>query len=423
MGMAKPLRDRPKWAVVLMALAIASAAIPMLAREAEGLGVANLVPAGAYWGSNPAAPMAAKPGDEGVTLSIVIANAGDDFARDVIGILWLERPFWHRYRSSNEWMLAENVTQSAGDMPPGGTFTFRYVLNIDPGAEEGVYRLRLELRYRSARELREVSKSVYVDVAIWAGDVRVHRVLTMPAKVFPGDSQVTLRVFLVNSGQGGVKDLELRLGIEWPFRMASSSSDRAFLGTLQPQQISEANFLIDVDEKAKPGNYSLPLYAMSPSRPMRAIGQIQLTVAEKARFEILEISPSKIRAGDSGVTMAVKMRNAANVKAESVRVRLLAGNFFSGTLTDLIGTMYPGDVRTAFFTIDVDGKAVPQAYRMDLRIDWTQDGRYSLSDTIGMEVEVLPSLYPIVVASVLSGIAAIAALIILRRRRRRPSKQ
>jgi hypothetical protein len=156
---------------------------------------------------------------------------------------------------------------------------------------------------------------------------------------------------------------------------------------------------------------------------MRAIGHIQLTVAEKARFEILEISPSKIRAGDSGVTMAVKMRNAANVKAESVRVRLLAGNFFSGTLTDLIGTMYPGDVRTAFFTIDVDGKAVPQAYRMDLRIDWTQDGRYSLSDTIGMEVEVLPSLYPIVVASVLSGIAAIAALIILRRRRRRPSKQ
>ncbi len=408
--------------LLLMALAIAWAALPMMAHEAKGLGVANLVPASVYWGSNPASPMAAKPGDEGITLSVVVANAGDDFARDVEGILWLERPFWHRYRSSDEWIRAENVTRGAGDMPPGGTFTFRYILNIDPGAEEGVYRLRLELRYRSARELRAVSKSVYIDVPIWAGNVRIHRMLTVPAKIFPGDSQATLKVFVINSGQGGIRDLELRLGLEGPFRMASSSSDRAFLGTLQPNQIAEADFLIDIDEGAGPGNYSLPIYALSPNRPSSLIGRIQLTVAEKARFEILEISPSKVRAGDSGVTMAVRIRSAANVKAESVRVRLLAGNFFSGTLTDLIGTMNPGDVRTAFFTLDVDGKAVPQTYSMDLKFDWVQDGRYSLSDTIGIEVEVLPSLYPIVVALVLLGIVALAALMVLRRRRKRPSK-
>lgn len=411
--------ERP---LLLMALAIAAMASPVMIREAEGLGVANLVLASAYWGSNPALPMTAKPGDEGLTLSVVIANAGDDFARDVEGILWLERPFWHRYRSSDEWIRAENVTQSAGDMPPGGTFTFRYILNIDPGAEEGVYRLRLELRYRSARELRTASKIVYVDVPIWTGDVRIHRVLTVPAKIFPGDTQVTLKVFVINSGQGGMKDLELRLGIERPFRMASSSSDRAFLGTLQPQQIAEADFLIDIDEDAGPGNYSLPIYALSPSRPSSPIGRIQLTVAEKARFEVLEISPSKVRAGDSGVTMAVRIRNAGSVKAESVRVRLLAGNYFSGTLTDLVGTMNPGDVRTAFFTLDIDGRAVPQTYSMDLKLDWIQDGRYSLSDTIGIEMEVLPSLYPIIVGLVLLGLAALAALMVWRRRRKRPSK-
>ncbi|MEM2988750.1 MAG: hypothetical protein QXU06_02405 [Candidatus Bathyarchaeia archaeon] len=415
-------RIGPEWPILLMALAIAWAALPMMVHEAKGLGVANLVPASVYWGSNPALPMTVKPGDEGVTLSVVVANAGDDFARDVEGILWLEPPFRHRYRSSNEWMIADNATQSAGDIPPGGAFTFRYILSVDPGAEEGVYRLRFELRYRSARELRAVSKAVHIDVPLWAGDVRVHRILTMPAKIFPGDSQVTLKVFVINSGQGGIRDLELRLGIDRPFRMASSSSDRAFLGTLQPQQIVEANFLIDIDEGAGPGNYSLPVYALSPSRPSSPIGRIQLTVAEKARFEVLEISPSKVRAGDSGVRVAIRVRNAAGVKAESVRARLLAGNFFSGTLTDLMGTMNPGDVRTAFFTLDVDGGAVPQTYSMDLKFDWIQDGRYSLSDTIGIEMEVLPSLYPIVVALVLLGIAAFAALMVWRRRRKRPSK-
>jgi hypothetical protein len=409
-------------ALFLLALTVACAMLPMPLHEARGLGVANLVPASVYWGSNPAVPMTVKPGDEGVTLSLVVANAGDDFARDVVGILWLEYPFGHRYRSSNEWRSAENVTQSAGDMPPGGTFTFRYILNVDAGAEEGVYRLRLELRYRSARELQTVSKIAYVDVAVWTGDIRIHRVLTVPAKIFPGDSQVTVKVFAINSGQGGVKDLELRLGIERPFRMASSSSDRAFLGTLQPQQIAEADFLLDVDAKAGPGNYSLPVYALSPSRPSAPIGQIQLTVAEKAGFEVLEISPSKIRAGDSGVTLAIRIRNVSNVKAETVRVRLLAGNFFSGTLADLMGTMNPGEVRTAFFTLDVDGKAVPQTYSMDLKFDWVQDSRYSLDDTIRIEMEVLPSLYPVIMALVLFGIAALAALTAWRRRRKRPSK-
>jgi hypothetical protein len=112
------------------------------------------------------------------------------------------------------------------------------------------------------------------------------------------------------------------------------------------------------------------------------------------------------------VSIGITIKNAAQLRF---------GNYFSGTLTAFLGTMWPGDSKTAYMTVDVDAKAQPQTYKVDLRLDWTQSYN-SLDQTLPIELQVTPSELPmplIIVAVVV--IAIVIVVVILRRRKTRPS--
>lgn len=373
----------------------------------QGVGVPKLIVSSVYWGANPMVPLTASPGDKDLTLSIIVTNVGDDYARDVKGTLRLQYPFRHEYYLDGEVHSAESISRIAGDIAAGRSFTFQYTLSIDGGAREGVYRLPLELTYRSARILRETSETIQVDVPVWRGEIHIQSTGTTPPKVHPGDAQVALTVFIVNSGSGSVNDLKVSIGVHPPFKRSSTGSDESFIGTIRPGQVAQVRFLLDVSSDAEPGNYPLELYAVEGSN-RSLIGVIPFTIAEKARLKVVEVTPTTVRAGDSGVTLKVTVRNEGGVKAESVRVRLLAGNYFSGTLSDLLGTLNPGEERTAFFLVDVDGKAPPGDYTVDLRLEWTQDGVYSLNDTLPVNITVSKWTIPLIL--IVSGAAAVILL-------------
>jgi len=379
------------------------------------VGVPKLVVSSVYWGVNPAAPLTASPGDKGVTLSIIIVNAGDDFARDVKGTLMLQYPFSYEYRSNNESYSASSVTKLAGDIAAGRSFTFQYTLNIAQNASEGVYKLLFKLTYRSARMLSETTDSFYLDVPVWRGELHIQSVVTNPIKVYPGDTQVALTVFIVNSGLGSVNNLKVFLELNKPFKQSSTSSNEAFIGAIKPNQVAQTRFLIDVDEKAKPGNYPLNLYAVEGSNKY-LIGSISFTVAEKAEFVIIEAKPTSFQAGDLGVTFKVTLKNNGSVKAESVRVKLLAGNYFSGTLTDFLGTINPGESKTAFFLVDIDGKTPPNSYTVNLRIEWIQDEVYNVNDTLPININVAWRYSTTILILVIVAIIIAVFLFILKRK-------
>jgi hypothetical protein len=372
------------------------------------VGIPKLVVSSVYWGVNPAAPLTASPGDKGATLSIIVVNAGDDFARDVKGALTLQHPFSYEYYSNNEKHLIDSVTKVAGDIAAGRSFTFQYTLNIAQNASEGVYKLPFKLTYRSARMLSETTETLYIDVPIWKGDLHIQSVSTNPPKVYPGNMQVALTVFIINSGLGSVNNLKVQLELNEPFKQSSTSSNEAFIGVIRSSQVAQARFLMDIDEKAKPGNYPLSLYAFEDSNKY-LIGLISFTIAEKASFIITEAEPTSFQAGDLGATLKVTLKNNGNVKAESVRIKLLAGNYFSGTLTDFLGTINPGESKTAFFLVDVDGKTPPDSYTVDLKIEWVQDEFYNLNDNLPIAINV-KWRYSMVIIGVISAVAAIAIL-------------
>jgi len=378
----------------------------------------NVVVTSVYWGTNPLGGVSVHPGDTNIPLSIVLSNSGDATARDVSATLVLASPLSYVYNVNGTQVAAETVDQSAGDMLSSSSFTLRFALTVASDATAGVHRLTVILDYKTARDLLPVEKTLTVDVPVWTGDVRVQHVLTVPGKVYPGDNQINVKAWLMNSGAGSTADLQVRLVLEDPFQESSGGSDTFFLGTMQPGQVNEADFYVDISKSAQFGSYNLKLVTVSAgSSGQEEIGQIPIYVSEKVIFEVVQVEPKVVHAGDSGVSIEVTIKNTGTLAADSVRVQLLVGNYFSGTLTDFLGTMQPGESKTAYLTVDVDSKATPQTYKMDLRLDWTQSDN-SLDNTLPVELQVSPAELPLPLIAVAVVLLALVVVVVVRRRRK-----
>ena len=378
----------------------------------------NVVVTSVYWGTNPLGGVSVHPGDTNIPLSIVLSNSGDATARDVSATLVLASPLSYIYNVNGSQVAAETVDQSAGDMLPSYSFTLRFSLTVASDASAGVHRLTLIVDYKTARDLLPVEKTLTVDVPVWTGDVRVQNVLTVPGKVYPGDNQIVVKAWLMNSGTGSTTDLQVRLLLEDPFQESSGGSDTFFLGTMQPGQVNEADFYVDISKSAQFGSYNLKLVTVSAgSSGQEEIGQIPIYVSEKVIFEVVQVEPKIVHAGDSGVSIKVTIKNTGTLAADSVRAQLLVGNYFSGTLTDFLGTMQPGESKTAYLTVDVDSKATPQTYKMDLRLDWTQSDN-SLDNTLPVELQVAPAELPLPLIAVAVVLLALVVVVVVRRRRK-----
>jgi hypothetical protein len=378
----------------------------------------NVVVTSVYWGTNPLGGVSVHPGDTNIPLSIVLSNSGDATARDVSATLVLASPLSYVYNVNGSQVAAETVDQNAGDMLPGYSFTLRFALTVASDASAGVHRLTVILDYKTARDLLPVEKTLTVDVPVWTGDVRVQHVLTVPGKVYPGDNQINVKAWLMNSGTGSTTDLQVRLVLEDPFQESSGGSDTFFLGTMQPGQVNEADFYVDISKSAQFGSYNLKLVTVSAgSSGQVEIGQVPIYVSEKVIFEVVQVEPKIVHAGDSGVSIKVTIKNTGTLAADSVRAQLLVGNYFSGTLTDFLGTMQPGESKTAYLTVDVDSKATSQTYKMDLRLDWTQADN-SLDNTLPVELQVVPAELPLPLIAVAIVLLALVVVVLLRRRRK-----
>jgi hypothetical protein len=389
---------------------------------AAAIGIANVVVTNVYWGGNPAILDTAHPGDVNLQLSILISNVGDDVARSVNATLQIGPPLIYSYYVNGIQYIGSSVSQIAGDMPAGQSYTLKYTLSIDPKAQEGVYQYPLQLVYKSARELQQVNTVVSVTVPVWRGELHVQGVETNPTKIYPDSKAVDLKVTVVNSGQGIAKDIDLQLLLTQPFIPSSSGSDRIFLGNLPAGQTTTVDFIVDIAMNATFGQYSVVLAHITGNQ-LVPIGQVPLYVAEKVKYEIVSVTPSTVHVGDSGDVISVAIRNAGSVKADSVRVELRVGNFFTGTLTDFLGTMLANETKVAFFTVDIDSKAQSGQYNIDLRFDWTQDNN-SLDDTYTLQFTVQSPAAPVLLIVIgLIVVAGAGGFLYMRRRKAKAVSQ
>jgi len=361
----------------LIALSVPKAELP----AANAIGVANVIVQTVYWGTDPTTPQSVHPGDTNVVMSIVLTNVGDDVARNVTATLYFTPPVDYTYFTNGVANTASSVTKVAGDMNAGDSFTLTYTVSVESSAQAAVYHYNILLSYKSARELQQINKTLVMDVPITKGELHIQSISTTPVKIYPDSYGNTVTVTIANSGNGLAKDVQVDLQLTQPFLPSSSGSDQIFLGNLPAGQTTPANFVIDVIPNATFGQYSVPLVEMLGNQII-PIGQVPIYVAEKVKFQIISINPTTVSPGDSGDVISVQIKNIASITAESVRVELQVGNYFTGTLTDFLGDMTAGQNKTALFTVDIDSKAPIGTYPVGLRFDWTQDNnQFALNHT------------------------------------------
>ncbi len=410
------MRARSYLIIALACLLALSTSARYIVPQTSAIGIANVVVTNVFWGSDPTNPSAAHPGDINVQLSVILTNVGDDVARGVNATLLVWPPIMYTYYLDGKLYSATSISKIAGDMAAGQSYTVSYTVNVDSEAKEGIYRYGLMLSYKSARELQQFSTTAMIDVPIWKGELHIQNVLTLPTKVYPDSKQVVVKVVIVNSGRGTAKDIQLRLDLTSPFKASSSGSDRIFVGNIPAGEVSEADFILDVAADATFGQYPITLGEQVGDK-LIPIGEVPLYVNEKVRFQIVSVTPITVHAGDSGDVIRVELKNTGNVKADGVRVQLRVGNFFTGTLTDFLGTMLAGETKVAFFTVDIDSKAQARDYNLDLRIDWTQEDN-SLDNTQTLTLTVEPPGAPVTLIAL--GVVVLVVVIgyfFIRRRR------
>jgi hypothetical protein len=415
------LRSRIFALVVLACLLAAGVLSHQAMPSASGVGVANVIVTSVYWGSNPMNPSAARPGDANVQLSIVLSNVGDDVARGVNATLSIGPPLTYSYFANGTQYPVTTISKVAGDINAGMSFTISYTVNIDPSAQEGIYRYNLQVTYNSARALQQVTSNIMIDVPIWKGDLHVQSIVTIPTKIYPDSKQVVLKVLIANTGNGAASDIQLQLVLKPPFSASSSGSDRIYMGNIPSGQISEADFIVDVASDAQFGQYTVILGEQSGANIL-PIGELSLYINEKVNLQIVSVTPNSVSAGDSGRVIQVALKNTGSVKADSVRVQLMVGNFFTGTLTDFLGTMQPGETKTAFFTVDIDSQAQLGKYNLDLRLDWTQENN-ALDDTQTIPLTVMAAAPPVTLIAIAVVVLVVVVVYALVRRRRAKAAQ
>ena len=347
----------------------------------EAIGVADVIEQTIYWGTDVNNPMTAHPGDTNIVSSIVLANIGDDVARNVTATMFFHPPVDYSYVNGGVITNASSWTKLAGDMNAANTFTLTYTVSVEPNAIPGVYHYALQISFKSARELQQITKTVLVDVPITQGELHIQSTVTDPLKMFPDSYDNTVTVTIANSGNGLAKDVQVYLELKPPFEVASSGSDQIFLGNLPAGQATPVNFHVDVMPNATFGQYEVTLTQVTGNQYI-PIGQVPLYVSEKARFNVLSINPNTLHPGDSGVVVTIQVENIGTVLAQSIRVELLVGNDITGTLSDFLSDIPPGQNKTAIFTLTVDVNMPVESYSIGLRFDWTQDNnQYALNHT------------------------------------------
>jgi hypothetical protein len=347
-------------------------------------------------------------------------NVGDDVARNVNGTLLLTSPVDYNYFINQVKYSSQAVTKVAGDIQAGSSYTLSYTVTVEPTAKQGVYHYNLILSYQSARELQQINKTVEIDVPVTYGELHIQSVSTTPVKLFPDSYANQVTVTIANSGNGIAKDVQVYLELSQPFSASSSGSTEIFVGNIPNGQTLPANFVIDVAQNATWGQYSATLVQVLNNNETIPIGQVPLFVAEKVIFQIVSITPTVVHPGDSGDVISVLIRNTSNdTRAESVRVELQVGNYWTGTLTDFLGDMTQQQNKTAVFTVDIDSNEPTGTYPCGLRFDWTQDNnQFSLDHTYPITLYVQPGAPPVTLFVVLVAVIAVAGYFFIRKRRK-----
>ncbi|MFQ6088890.1 MAG: COG1361 S-layer family protein, partial [Candidatus Methanofastidiosia archaeon] len=231
-------------------------------------------------------------------------------------------------------------------------------------------------------------------------DIEIAKFSSIPKKIRPGSMNVQLIMSVENQGTDDARFLSVKLLPREPFEFSSSYEQSYNLGILKRGMYSDAIFFIDVDKKARSGNYSIPVqinFMDSKNKIHKIEKTVTVTIKESPYLEVVgfETSPKEV-AASKYVDLKILIKNTGDEKAEEVVVEAQEVSeypFDFEVLSDLLGNLSPGKTGQAILRLKVDRNANLKEYILVIQLKCTGDreredfGVYYFEDTVMLKIE------------------------------------
>ncbi len=292
------------------------------------------------------------------------------------------------------------------EIKPNQTIILEYKVFVQPRVY-GAIQLVASLSYQDDYEnyYNRILGVGFKVEGVW--ELSVLQTVTNPPVLFPGDKMVKLVVTLSNTGDYMAKAVNLTLIGGKYLKPSTFATSVAYLPYLPVGEAAPLVFLIDVSKETPPGNHEVLIEA--DGREIR----FRLTVLEKARLEIANVTKLYTCPGERGYRIVLSIKNLSNYTVEDVRVDLYSP-FITGTTSTRIGEMLPGEERLVVFEVDVDEVTPPGVLPVDAKVSWSQDGR-RLSESYKLYLNVYEKKPPILLYAVVLFVILAAVLLLAKK--------
>lgn len=373
-----------------------------------------------FWGSR-TVPIDVQPGDDNQPLNIVILNSGTVLAQNVTATLLIESPFSYQHTSNGETIEDTNQTSSIGTIMPSASGLAKFTLSIRGNSTSGLYKLTIILQYLGNSPIETT-----VDIPVKGySEMAMQKVSILPSKVYPGDRNVDLKVFVTNAGNAAAHNVSIKIMRAQYVTPSWGGADSFFIGTVQAGQVIPADFYIDVNESAPSPSYPtlIAKIVYGSESNFQNSEEIPLFLSAKSRFVVTQTQIPEIHVSDTGIVIPITFKNIGAETAQGTTVQLEVSNILSGTTNDYLGTMELGKERTATFILNVDSNAKIGSHTLNQKISWTQTGSTELfTQDLSLQLNILENplgkLLPIIIMILLVMVAAVIILYGVRRRSR-----
>ncbi|AEK73355.1 hypothetical protein GQS_07285 [Thermococcus sp. 4557] len=271
--------------------------------------------------------------------------------------------------------IGEDNVKYAAELMPGENVTLEFTVKANDRLANGIYPMRIELKYVSEPDESEVTDERLVGIEI-TGRVKLilSKASTSPSKVLPGTDNVEVSFKIDNVGTGTARTVIVRPLLKWPFTFSESGDQMLGLGSLGKGDSAQGSFRVNVADNASSGTYEIPLlltYTNDLGMEKNLTLRVPVMIGAKPNIEVAEVRFDPEPLQGETVNVYVKLKNTGGEKATSVLIEgvVKADQPFSlDKRTDYIGDLAPGAVGEGVIVLKVDKNAIPKDYSIGLRI-------------------------------------------------------
>jgi hypothetical protein len=350
------------------------------------------------------------PGDD-VNLGVVIENTGlNQFTIVNSGILTptdlsnTAKQLTATLDAGGAPLEVKASPQIIGDLPSSTSATATFHITVNQEAPAGIYQIPVILNYtylyQATQEGTETLDYQYktvnetIDVPITIKPEVQIAVPSVHAKGLNAGIEGYVFVTVKNIGSDDGRDAVIRIqqNSQGPVTPTEGSF---YVGDFPVGGVANCTFRVMVASTAQQKTYPLDVLVYYKNyegdyvnSPIKTIG---VPVEKKVDFSVTPVA-ANVTPGTNAV-ITFQFQNTGGTTAYNAAARISAIDpFTSNDDTAFLGTMAPGDIRTASFDVSVDSSATVKEYGLDSEVIYRDslDNQFT-SDPLKANVEVVPT--------------------------------